>query len=221
MVSTLSVSTRHGISPVLRALELATLFSEIKVILCMRRISFLWILLAIFASGCRPQKKIVLLHDSVSAERLSVYRGLIEGFSKVPIRGVANRTIPFDFAGFPEGRPCLRGIDLENVEDALRSSHPLEDDIVSGTNLKVIEMTGLDQSVRWLHLDASPRPTGEENETLVLSEIVFDKQHHFAVLKYLLTCGKHCVSGGALVMQKADDKWIFSDRRPCSMIVGE
>jgi len=55
----------------------------------------------------------------------------------------------------------------------------------------------------------------------VLSEIAFDAKHQFAVLKHLLVCGQHCVSGATLVMEKAEGKWTTSSRRPCAMFSGD
>jgi hypothetical protein len=58
------------------------------------------------------------------------------------------------------------------------------------------------------------------SNVLVLSEIVFDTKHRFALVKYLLLCGEHCLSGSTLVMEKVDNEWIASSRRPCAMFIG-
>jgi hypothetical protein len=61
--------------------------------------------------------------------------------------------------------------------------------------------------------------SGNDLNFLVLSEIVFDVKHQFALLKYLVVCGHHCDSGATLIMEKIDGHWAASSRRPCAMFV--
>ena len=62
--------------------------------------------------------------------------------------------------------------------------------------------------------------SGKNRNILVLSEIVFDTKHQFAVLKYELVCGHYCGSGARLVMEKVNGQWTTSARRPCAQFVG-
>lgn len=43
-----------------------------------------------------------------------------------------------------------------------------------------------------------------------LSEIIFDKTHHHAIVSYSFVCGMLCGDGGVLVLEKHGDKWTVS-----------
>lgn len=184
----------------------------------------------ILVSGCRPQDKPVVSRSPLSEEQLSVYRGFLDKFSFLHFRNLASVTIPFDFKGFPEGRPCLRGIELENLSESLRTAHTFGPEITKGRDLrlvdpleqgKLLQQRDASSGTQKEKLTAQDQEIGSELNFLVLSEIAFDTKHQFAVLKYLLVCGQHCVSGTTLVMEKVDGKWTASSRRPCAMFVGD
>lgn len=158
------------------------------------------------------QDKPVASRSPLTEEQLSVYRGFLDKFSSLHFRNLANSTVPFDFAGFPEGRPCLRGIGLENISTALRPTHIFGSEITKGLDLRLVDP--LEQGKVLQQRDALSSNQKEKvsedgqransgSNYLVLSEIAFDTKHQFAVLKYLLVCGQHCVSGATLVMEKA------------------
>ncbi len=183
----------------------------------------------ILAGVCWSQDKPVVIHSPLSEEQLSVYRGFLEKFSSIHLRNLANITLPFDFNGFPEGRPCLRGIKLENSSGLLRKAHTFGPEITTGIDLRLVDP--LEQGKLIQQRDG---PSGNQKEKLTadaqsisaaldylaLSEIAFDTKHQFAVLKYLIVCGQHCVSGATLVMEKKDGKWTASSRRPCAIFTG-
>jgi hypothetical protein len=160
-------------------------------------------------------------------EQLSVYRGFLDKFSFLHFRNLANLTIPFDFNGFPDGRPCLQGVELQNLTEVLRTSHTFGPELTKGRDLRIVD--SLEQEKLRQHRDepsnSQAKVSGEDQITnpdhsyLVLSEIAFDAKHRLAVLKYLLVCGQRCVSGATLVMEKVDDKWVVSSRRPCAIFV--
>jgi hypothetical protein len=183
----------------------------------------------ILAWGCWSQDKPVLSRSPLSEEQLNVYRGFLETSSVLHIKNLANLTVPFGFKGFPEGRPCLRGIELENASESLRTAHTFGSEITKGMELRLIDP--LEQAKLSQQQDASSsnqkekltkddQKTNPELNFLVLSEIVFDTRHQFAILKYVFVCGQHCVSGATLVMEKVDGRSTSSSRRPCAMFVG-
>jgi hypothetical protein len=186
-----------------------------------------FLLLTILVSGCKH--KPVLSRSPFSEEQLSVYRGLLDALSVLHSKNLSTVSIPFDFKGFPETRPCLSGIELENISEARRTTHTFGPEITKGLDLKLVDRH---EQIKLLkQRDASPnvqkeklatesKQTGSELNFLVLSEIAFDKNHQFAVVKYLLMCGEHCASGVTLVMEKVDGKWTESSRRPCALLIG-
>src|SRR5882672_10797256 len=93
----------------------------------------------ILVSGCRAQDKPVLSRSPFSEEQLSVYRGLLDTLSTLHPRNLSTVTIPFDFTGFPETRPCLNGIELENISEALRTTHTFGPEITKGRDLKLVD----------------------------------------------------------------------------------
>ena len=159
-----------------------------------------------------------------------MYRGFLNRFSSLNLRNLSSVTIPFDYKGFPDGRPCLRGLELETVSEPLQTSHTFDQEITKGTDLRLVDQ--VEQGKLRQQGDAS-RGNQKEKVTvdaqkphfdfayLVLSEIVFDTKHQFALLKYLIVCGQHCVSGATLVMEKVDGKWTTSSRRPCAIFLGD
>jgi len=192
-----------------------------------RRTSALCLVL-LFAVATSCQDKPTLSHVPLTEEQMSVYRAFLEKFSFLHVTNLANITVPFDFEGFPESKPCLEGMELENVSAAMRTAHLFGADSVGGTDLKLVNP--LDQAKLFEGQESvSSGQKGESSKDkknadsnlriLVFSEIVFDKEHHFAVLKHLMICGQRCATGETLVMEKVNDKWVVSSRRPCAMFV--
>jgi hypothetical protein len=146
-------------------------------------------------------------------EQLSVYGGLLDKLSALHIKNLSNSTSPFDFDGFPDGRPCLSGIELEDPSDATKTTHGFGPKITKGRNLNLVDA---DQQTKLIkQRDAAQN--GSDLRFLVLSETVFDTKHQFAVVKYRHVCGERCVVGATLVMEKIDGRWTASARRPCAM----
>jgi hypothetical protein len=193
------------------------------------RIFLVFFLVVILVSSSRSQDKPVLSRSPFSEEQLSVYRGFLDMLSVLHSRNLSTVSIPFDFTGFPETRPCLNGIELENVSEAQRTTHTFGPEIMKGRDLKFVDRQ---EQIKLLkQRDASPtvpkekltaesKQTGSELNFLVLSEIVFDKKHQFAVVKYLLICGEHCASGTVRFMEKVDGKWVASSRPACAGLIG-
>lgn len=80
-------------------------------------------IVVILVSGCRAQDKPVLSRSPFSEEQLSVYRSLLDMLSALHYKNLSTVSVPFDFTGFPETRPCLNGIELENISEAMRITH--------------------------------------------------------------------------------------------------
>ncbi|MGO9591089.1 MAG: hypothetical protein ACLP3K_13715 [Candidatus Acidiferrales bacterium] len=181
----------------------------------------------VLASPPKAQQQPVSSASPINAEQIAVYRGFLEKFSSfLHFRNLSNVTVTFDFKGFPEGRPCLRGIELENDSEPFRTTHALPQEITKGMDIRLVDTVQkreLLQQRDALSKDQNKPALDDQrahSNVLVLSEIVFDTKHQFALVKYLLLCGQQCLSGDTLVMEKAHDEWIVSSRRPCAMFVG-
>ena len=191
-----------------------------------RKSRLLYWAVSLVAVGSACHGKPTLSHEPLSDERAAVYHAFLGKFSFLHVTNLATVTVPFDFKGFPENRPCLQGMELENVSGAMRTAHTFGSDFVRGTDMKLVNP--LDQAK--LFEGKKPISNAQREDATkdldsklsfhVLSEIVFDTRHHFAVLKHLVICGQKCVSGETLVMERVSDKWVVSSRRPCAMFIG-
>jgi hypothetical protein len=178
----------------------------------------------ILVSGLKVHDRPVLSRSPFSEEQLSVYRGVLDMLSLLHFRNLSTVSVPFDFTGFLENRPCLDGIELENVPEAQRTIHGSGPEITKARELKLVdryEQTKLlKQRAAASTVPTKSRQAGSELNFLVRSEVVFDKKHKFAVVKYLSICGEHCASGTTRVMEKVDGKWVASSRPVCAGLIG-
>jgi hypothetical protein len=170
--------------------------------------------LTVLTLACGAQTEHANGSSPLTEEQLSVYRGFLDQFGALHIKNLSRTTMPLDFNGFPEGRPCLTGIELENSSETPRTTHVFGSEITKGRELNLVDPR---EQTKLLKQQAAQ---GENDlNFLILSEIAFDTKHRFAVVKYLRVCGEHCDSGATLVMEKLDGRWTTSSRRPCAMFV--
>ena len=180
----------------------------------------------VFTLACEAQTQPANRPSSLTEEQLNVYRSWLDIIGvQLHIKNLANVTVPFDFKGFPEGRPCLRGIELENPPEYLRTIRQFGPEIVKGRELTLVERH--EQLQLFRKRDEASRNTpnqaaqdgAEANNDLkfvIFSEIAFDTGHQVAVLKYILVCGEHCDSGATRVMEKVDGRWTAKPRLVCA-----
>jgi hypothetical protein len=181
-----------------------------------RRVIASMLVLAAVAMVSGAQTKPVYSRLPLTEEQLSVYRGFLEKFETLHIKNLSKITVPLDFKDFPEGRPCLSGMEIEGSE-ALKSSHAFGPEITKGRELNLVDPL---EQIRLLEKRAKQSGQREDDlNFLIFSEIAFDRTHRYAVVKYLLVCGKHCDSGQTLVMEKIGGHWTTSSRRACALFV--
>jgi len=181
--------------------------------------------LIIFAAACCAQTKPVHSPAPLNEEQLNVYRGFLDKLGPtLHIRNLASATTPFDFVGFPEGRPCLSGIELENLPEPPGAVHAFGPEIAKGRDLNLVETH--EQLKLFRKRDgASENQSGQGTQDknalnfIIFSEIAFDRKHQFAVLKYILVCGEHCDSGATLVMEKVDGRWTVRRGLTCAAFI--
>jgi hypothetical protein len=194
-----------------------------------RNIAASFLAVMIFGTGAWSRDNPIASRLPMDGEQRSVYRAFLDEFSFLRFPNLAILTIPFDFKGFPETRPCLQGAELQNLNIVLRASHTFGPEITKGRELRLVDSVEQEKlRQRGDELLSEQDKVGRENRVtnpnsnyLVLSEIAFDAKHQLAVLKYLLVCGQRCVSGATLVLEKADGRWMVSSRRPCAIFVNK
>jgi hypothetical protein len=161
--------------------------------------------------------KPVLSRSPLTEEQLNVYRGFLDTLSQpLHIKNLANLTIPFDFKGFPESRPCLKGIELENLSESGRLTHEFGPEILKGRELRLVDRHKQLQLFRKQSAGSANQSkqgtrnaaeAGEDEKFVIFSEIPFDTKRQLALVKYILVCGEHCDSGGTLVMERVGGRW--------------
>lgn len=190
------------------------------------RVAATWILAALTsATVCGVPARQIQGSASLTEEEIDVYRGFLDTLGPtLHIKNLANSTIPLDFRGFPEGRPCLKGIELEDTSEPLRVVHAFGPEMVQGRDLYLKDRHKQLDALKALEAGNQTRPQAHkptnakgELNFLIFSEIAFDTKHQFAVLKYILVCGSHCDSGGTLVMGKVDGRWAPRRGLACAM----
>lgn len=164
----------------------------------------------------------------LTSEQLQVYGDFIESFSKMNFKSVSNRTFPLDLSSVGKDAACLQGLQLESTDESRKAVHSLSPEVLRGHPIHLIGEQ--EESAILKQRDADVAAHGADSTTdasgmtkdpgvLALSEIAFDKSHHFAVLKYVFLCGSHCNSGAILVLEKVGARWTGTTRRPCSFAV--
>lgn len=155
-----------------------------------------------FAGAPLPAKTLL------TPERLQVYSDFIESFSRTNFRVLSNRTFPLDLSGLGKNAACMQGLQLDDTQEWSQAIHSLGPEVLRGQSIQIVDEQEETAILKQRDLDVAthgkdymidasgmPRDLG----VLALSEIVFDKSHRFAVLKYVFLCGAHCNSGAILV----------------------
>jgi hypothetical protein len=164
----------------------------------------------------------------LTSEQLQVYGDFIESFSKTNFKFLSTRTFPLDLSNVGKDAACLQGLQLEGMDESPSSVHSLSPEVLRGHRIQLIGQKEESAILKQRDTDTAARG-GEPNKDtsgmakdpgiLALSEIAFDRSHHFAVLKYVFLCGSHCSSGAVLVLEKVGSQWTGTTRRPCSFLV--
>lgn len=164
----------------------------------------------------------------LTSEQLQVYGDFIESFSKMNFKFLSNRTFPLDLSSVGKHAACLQGLQFEGTEESSKAVHSLGPEVLRGHSIHLIgeqEESAIlkqrDAAVAAHGADSTKDASGmtKDHGVLALSEIAFDKSHHFAVLKYVFLCGSHCNSGAILVLEEVGSRWTSTTRRPCSFAV--
>jgi hypothetical protein len=166
---------------------------------------------------------------ALTSDRLQVYADFIESFSKTNFKFLSNRTFPLDLSGVDKDTACLQGLELEGTEEERKAVHLLGPEVLRGKAIRRVGAQEEGPILEQRDSETTMRGTGPGKDTsaaadpgiLALSEIVFDKRHHFAVLKYVFLCGSRCNSGAILALEKVGPQWTGTTRRPCSFVLNQ
>jgi hypothetical protein len=162
----------------------------------------------------------------LSADEVAIYRAVLQQYiSRDPgSLSVSVETYPLD-AESPMNQlskgECLHGIQLENLAGFSRSFHDLTTDVLPGKNMKLVDPKRQSKVVRANDPSKTIRG-GRSVDSAVeeafatglfsVSEIAFDKEHHYAVVSYSFWCGSLCGNGSTVVFEKVGGEWKKTDR---------
>jgi len=173
-----------------------------------------------------PTKKLVVSKSPLDAERLQIYGKYLDAYlgTDKSLTNMANKTVPLNFSWPTEGGDCLKGIELEDLEEAGEAVHLLGIEISKGRAIRMVDprkdhvIRDPGKAIKHGESVGDAVKEGYASGLLSLSEIAFDKSHRFAVFKYYFVCGSLCGQGGTVVFEKRGDEWEDADRRCSSWI---
>jgi hypothetical protein len=191
------------------------------------RVAISFILATAVTSGCHSQQNVIRSDSPLTEDQFAVYTSFFDNFSSLHVKNLANRTARLDLSDVKESNPCLQGVELENLPDSRRTTHPFSTEITKGRELRLVdafqqakimeqeEKSDTAQTGSSKHDGTKPV---QASSFLVLSEIAFDKTQQYAVLNYVFVCGTHCKTSQTFVMERVGPQWKVKGR-PCTMTV--
>lgn len=194
----------------------------------MRRLFVPAICIALFTCQVATSKtqKPVKSTDPLSADAVAIYKAVLRTYSgdKDVNLNVAATTYPLDPNASTTGfdRPgCLDGVKLENLSLTSNSYHELVADVLPSKAMKLVDPK---RQTRIVHSN-DPSNTIRKGEPVKdavevafatglfsMSEIAFDRDHHFAAVRYSFWCGSLCGHGETLVFENIDGEWRNANR---------
>lgn len=162
----------------------------------------------------------------LSADEVAIYRAVLQQSSsdQAGILHVSITTYPLDPDSPNSGLTtpaCLKGIQLENLTEASHSFHDLLPDVLVGKGMTLVDpkrqakiVHSNDPSNTIRNGKAIDNAVADAFATALfsMSEIAFDKEHHFGVVSYHFWCGSLCGNGSTIVFEKINDVWKDANR---------
>jgi hypothetical protein len=186
--------------------------------------------LAVFSFAQDNQPKPVGNKDPMTAEQIAIYRTVLINYigkENDAALNIASRTRPFTLSDFQDNKSCLRGTGIQIDPMKANIVHQLPPAIALSPRMVLVDPDQQNKTVKQndpqnlIHraIDDHQPVTEKELETSVnqafanglftFSEIVFNKQHTRAVLKYSFHCGMLCGHGNTVLLKKVNGKWKF------------
>jgi hypothetical protein len=168
----------------------------------------------------------------LSADEVAIYKAVLRTYSgdKDVNLNVAVTTYPLDpnapNTGF-ERSECLNGVQLENLSSASSSYHELPADVLPFKGMRLVDPKKQARIVHSNDPSATIRKGEPVKDAVVaafstglfsMSEIAFDKEHHFAAVRYSFWCGVLCAHGRTLVFENVNGEWRNANRNCANWI---
>jgi hypothetical protein len=151
----------------------------------------------------------------LSEDRIAVYRAFIGTYARdvtEPLN-LGNRTIPLELSDANRRDGCLKGIALSDLTPLRFLRRPLSSEVADPSNVQLVDPERQASTVKRNDPSRKIRD-GESVEDAVkgafasgllqVSEIAFDRNHRYAVLRFSFSCGMLCGHGGTDGVRKAE-----------------
>jgi hypothetical protein len=166
----------------------------------------------------RAQSGVKSAQGGLSKDALEIYGNFLDGYigknqGKV---NLVETTSVFHVSASERDTPCLKHFSPAGLDEKLQVTHMLDAALTSGRSVVLIDpaTTKIADPEDAIHKGASVDDAvkaGFAAGQLRLSEILFDKDHNFAIFSYSFHCGRLCGSGGTILLEKKDHKWVRSE----------
>jgi hypothetical protein len=191
----------------------------------MRRLPFVFsavlALVLPYTTTASDKAKLVKSSTALSADEIAVYKAVLRTYSgdKDASLNVSDRTYPLDpsasTTGFDQPE-CLNGVQLDNLPTVSHSYHELPPEVLLSKAMNLVDpraQAGIVRSNDPSNTIRKGKPVNDAvkaafaNGLFSMSEIAFDKEHHFAAVRYSFWCGSLCGHGSTLVFEKVNGEW--------------
>ena len=171
-----------------------------------------WPLASAAQSGVRPAQ------GGLSKDALEIYGDFLDGYigknqNKV---NLVETTSIFHVGASERDAPCLKHFSPGVLDEKTQTTHALDASLTNGRSVVLIDpaTTKIADPEDAIHKGTSVDDAvkaGFAAGQLRLSEVVFDKDHNFAIVSYTFHCGRLCGSGGTILLEKKNHKWVRSE----------
>jgi hypothetical protein len=157
--------------------------------------------------------------QSLGVDQLAVYKAILATwmYDGKQSLNLATQTDLFPIDGAFDSRDCLKGLDLEPVQEGVVHRFRPEDVAsLKPANVRLVDREAQEKEVdnndpgkairQGKSIDSALR-NGFAHGIAWFSEIRFDKSHIHAVVFYGFRCGSLCGNGGTAILEKENGEW--------------
>jgi hypothetical protein len=142
-----------------------------------------------------------------SADEAAVYRSFLEKYAAT--RNLKGAGINLSSRSGPlneRAKECLETVKAEKPKSSARPFLKAQFE-----SLPYIMLVNPGQQLEKIKKNDSPRVTSQQmaqSGMLTVSQIWFDKDHHFAVMSFSFYCGRRCGHGSTHIFRKVKGQWV-------------
>ena len=164
--------------------------------------------------------------SALTKERIAVYRSFIRTYASDVTEPLTSGTEQYrlNFRAPTVGTYVSRESHLSDLAPLRSLSRPLSSEVADRNNVRLVDPKHHKSTVKRNDPSRKIRE-GESVEDalkgafasglLQVSEVAFDRNHRYAVMKFSFLCGMFCGHGGTMVFEKRKGEWKPTKRR-CS-----